>query len=341
MHPPVEPWRQVASAASSAPAAASDAPPSAGGTGAETGAFAEASAAPEKRASTGSSSESSRASLKWHPAPLWHKWYLRQKKAQRRTDEAMKALPPLKRMRATRLPNVPTSAQSSSAHLRHLDGVVEAASSFVSSGKTKLAEQDHTFRLLAYATVPHDVSRARVQQASSAESSITSSTVSSQQSSSMQQEGSIGTPTVAESKPDSARQILDTEKRLSFQWGSGFVSGSLSDTKQQGDVPDLIGLMCSASSNSTEAAADLAIEVDAEGMSHHKTIGLLPGKEVVGVSDKITSEAHYIHSPRNVEGRSLWWGPAQQHAHIMLRARVNATLNTCRAQWLHACCRCC
>ncbi len=268
VHPPLQPWRQacqVAPSASSAPAAASDAPPSAANVISEPGAFAEASAARAERNSMDRSSESSRASLKWHPVPLWHKWSLRQKRAQRRADEAMKALPPLKRMRAARLPSAPATAQ-----LRRVDAVVEAASSFV-SGSPKKGAQDHTFRLLAYAPVTQDVTHARVQRASSADSSNISGPLLSQESSSMQPGETAGSPIVAESKPGPTRQIPDAEKRLSLQWGSGFASGSTSSTKQQGGVPDLIGLMCSASSDSTAAGINLAFGADAEGVSHHAT----------------------------------------------------------------------
>ena len=282
VHPPLEPWRhapQVVPSASSAPAGASDTPPLAASTASEAGPSAGASAAQSARLSAADSTESTRAGLKWRPVPLWHRWHVRQKKAQKRTLEALKALPALKRMRAARLPNALTSSCRSDAHLRHVDAVIEAASTFVSNARGTKAEKDHTFRLLAYAPSGRNSKRARKQQATAADSFSTKHSEGSQRSIGMQQEEPASSPRAAESKPVPAqqhlsgppRQIPDTGKRLSFQWGGGFAPDDVQKPKQQGDIPDLIGLMCSASPDGTHSESNLPTLTDAEGVSLHDT----------------------------------------------------------------------
>lgn len=282
VHLSLESWRhacQVAPSASSAPAGASDTPLSAPGTATEAGTFAEASAAHSARIATASSTKSSRAGLKWRPVPLWHRWHVRQRKAQKRTLEASKALPPLKHTRAARLPTAPASAGSSGANLRHVDAVVEAASGFFSSARSTKAEQDHTFRLLAYAPIGRDNRRAHDQQGSAAQSFSRSNPEVGQRSSSTQQEEPASSRKAAESKPVSSRQqssgpprqIPDTGKRLSFQWGSGFAPDNIRKPNQKGDIPDLVSLMCSASSDGTQAEGNLPTLTDGEGASCNDT----------------------------------------------------------------------
>ena len=242
---------------------------------------------------------------------LWHRWHLRQKKAQSRTLEAIQALPPLKAMRAALLPAAPGSVHSSTTHLRHVDAVLEGVSSFAGGPRSK-GEQDHTFRLLAYAPIAQAVTHARIQQASSAEAAGAGNPMADQHRSSIQHRQPASHSKGADTEPVPSQQqtsgpprrLPSTGKRLSFQVGSGFAADTTSSPEQQGGVPDLIGLMCSASSGSAEAEVNLPAETHAGGVSSCGT-GLL-AEDLVHVP-AITVECLHplrVHSLRALKARS-------------------------------------
>ena len=279
LQPPLEPWRparHVAPCAGSAPAAASDRPPSAASTSPDAARPAEASAGPARHFSTLFDLQGSKARSRLLPLPLWHRWHMRRKKARSRALDARKALPPLKAIRAARPATAPASARSSTTHLRHVDAVVEAVSSFAGSSTSKV-EQDHTFRLLAYAPFAQAVTHGRIQQAISAATASGSHPTADEHRSSIQHGQQARYSMEAETEPVPSRQqspssgphreLPSTGKRLGFQWGSGFASGSSADPEQQGSVPDLISLMCSASSDSKLAEPSLQNETHAAGVS--------------------------------------------------------------------------
>ena len=196
----------------------------------------------------------------WRSLSLWRRWRMRRKCAEARTHEAMRALPLLKRVRAARLPMVPKSAVSPRELLRHTDAVVEAVSSFQRAGKSG-RDLDRTFLLLAYASTlpPHSRAHDSRQQGSAAAQSCITSPPASQRSKAVPAElQHVSSATAAEgpaaqqqaARPDKA-QVPWHDRRLSFQPAGGFAASGSKATMQQGNIPDLIGLMCGAALDST------------------------------------------------------------------------------------------
>lgn len=260
---PLEPWRKAESAAHHAKAPAERA-----------AAFrvlaAEGAIAAEAGASIAGAAQNAPASSPgmrggvsaWRSLALLRRWRVRRKCAEARTREAVRALPPLKRVRAARLPMVPESAVGPRELLRHIDAAVEAVSSFQRAGKPG-RDLDRTFLLLAYASpLPlHSQAHDSRQQGSAAALSSISSPAASQQSEAVPAESQhAGSAKAAKdqgpaaqqqaARPDKA-QVPRPDRRLSFQPGGGFAASGSKATKQQGSIPDLIGLMCGAAPDST------------------------------------------------------------------------------------------
>lgn len=206
------------------------------------------------------------------PVSLWRKWRIRLISAQRRKHAAMKALPPLKRLQAASLHIVSETARSDSAQLRRVSTVVEAVSSFQGSLKSK-SELDHTFRMLAYAPATQSPAHTRTQQSGSKDTSSKSSPEANQKGKPMPHRQPVSNlreaeiePVISDKHPLSSAAPV-REKRLTFQMGSGFVSESRNTTKQ-GSIPDLIGLMCSPSSDSVASNSE-PIKAYSTGMLPH------------------------------------------------------------------------
>ena len=196
----------------------------------------------------------------WRSLSLWRRWRMRRKRAEARTREAMRALPPLKRVRAARLPMVPKRAVSPRELLRHIDAAVEAVSSFQRAGKSG-RDLDRTFLLLAYAsTLPlHSRAHDSRQQGSAAAGSCIPSPSANQRSKAVPAESQhVSSAMAAEglaaqqqaARPNKA-QVHRHDRRLSFQPAGGFAASGSKATMQQGNIPDLIGLMCGIARDST------------------------------------------------------------------------------------------
>lgn len=249
--PLLQPWRHAASiaAAPKTPFKTADPAPN-----------AQASAVTAAEACTASGGRApSRARSGSSPVALWRKWRARQRKADNRAHEAMRPLPPLKSLRAARLPTEPMdSAHSNDAQLRHVDAVVEAVSSFERSSRSD-QESDHRFQMLAYAPIMRAAGGAGSRQVVSKGSSDISSPSRQLQADGVQQaqpvssieaahDASAPSQEEAASRPTQAPGVA--AKRLGFQRSSGYVSEGSQAAQQQQSIPDLIGIMCGASADS-------------------------------------------------------------------------------------------
>ena len=219
----------------------------------------------------------------WRSLALLRRWRMRRKCAEARTHEAMRALPPLKRVRAARLPMAPESPMAP-RELRHIDAAVEAVLSFQRAGKSG-RDLDRTFLLLAYASpLPlHSRAHDSRQQGSAAAPSSIPSPAASQQSEAVPAESQhFGSAKAAKDEGPAAEQqaarldkaqVPRHDRRLSFQPGGGFAASGSKATKQQGSIPDLIGLMCGAAPDSTPDSSSsqgaIVAEMSDAGMCSH------------------------------------------------------------------------
>ena len=253
--PPLEPWLH-GSGATAAPAGAGEA--SAAGTSGSTG-----SSGPAYRSGrsdnieggmAGSIPVEKLASVRLSRA-LWWRRRARRKRSLSRLQEAMQALPSLKHLRAALLPS---SAQDRRMELRPVTAVVEAASSFAAATDSE-QNSDQTFQLLAYAPAKSaSEMRSRAQATDAADTSGIAS--SGQQFGNCVEHGkrSLSKISTAKQTEGAAQprvqakpiQARDKSRRLAFQPGSGFASGSSTAAKQRQGIPDLTRLMCSADSGS-------------------------------------------------------------------------------------------
>ena len=203
----------------------------------------------------------------------------RQKRMQSRLREAMQALPPLKRLRATLLPTMPSSVQAGSMQLRPVGAVVEATSSFAATTGSG-HDSDQNFRLLTYALARSaSAIRSKQQAGDAADASGLSS--SEQQSGGCVEQAnrSVGGISIAEQAEAASQprvgvkpiQAHDSSRRLAFQPGSGFASGGSTATKQRPAIPDLTRLMCTADSGSEYDSCEGSTPVMQDGGKHGRT----------------------------------------------------------------------
>ena len=185
----------------------------------------------------------------------WWRRRARRKQLLSGVQEAMQALPSLKHLRAALLPS---TAQDGRMELRPVTAVVEAASSFAAAADSR-RNADQTFQLLAYAPAKSaSAIRSKTQAADAADTSGVAS--SERQLGDCMEQGnrSLGGISTAKQADGASQPFVqakpiqphDSSRRLAFQSGSGFASGSGTAAKQRQGIPDLTRLMCSADSGS-------------------------------------------------------------------------------------------
>ena len=142
--------------------------------------------------------------------------------------------------------------------LRPVAAVVEAASSFAAAADSRRSS-DQTFQLLAYAPAKSaSAIRSKAQAADAADTSGVASSKRQPGNCMERSNRSLGGISTAKQADRATQPFVqatpiqshDSSRRLAFQSGSGFASGSSTAAQQRQGIPDLTRLMCSADSGS-------------------------------------------------------------------------------------------